>query len=183
VLPGLFTVVGRTTEEAKAKNEQLLSLVHPEVGFSLLEELLGVSLRAYDVDGPLPEDLPPTNQQKALRERLVETARRERLTIRQLYTRQLGTHGVHAMVGSATDIADEMEQWFREAGADGFNIMASDYPGGFADFVNLVVPELRRRGLVRTEYRGNTLREHMGLPRPIHPAHAARNAAAARSSE
>lgn len=172
VMPGLFTVIGRTTEEAQEKNAELLSLVHPEVGFSLLEELLGVSLRNYPVDGPLPEDLPPTNQQKALRERLVEMARREKLTIRQLYTRQIGSHGVYSMVGSPTDIADEMEQWFREGGADGFNLMASDYPGGFADFVNLVVPELRRRGLVRTEYRGTTLREHMGLPRPAHPARA-----------
>jgi hypothetical protein len=76
------------------------------------------------------------------------------------------------MTGSPTDIADEMEQWFCEGAADGFNIMASDYPGGFADFVHLVVPELRRRGLVRTGYRGRTLREHMGLPRPTHPARA-----------
>lgn len=170
VLPGLFTVVGRTDEEAQEKNAQLLSLVHPEVGFSLLEELMGVSLREYDVDGWLPDDLPPTNQQKALRERLVDTARREKLTIRQLYMRQIGSHGVYSMVGSPTNIADEMEQWFREDGADGFNIMASDYPGGFADFVHQVVPELQRRGLVRTEYRGTTLREHMGLPRPGHRA-------------
>lgn len=172
VLPGLFTVVGRTRQEAQEKNAQLLSLVHPEVGFSLLEELLGVSLRDYPVDGPLPDDLPPSNQQKALRDRLVETARREKLSIRQLYTRQIGSHGVYSMTGSPTDIADEMEQWFRGGAADGFNIMASDYPGGFADFVHLVVPELRRRGLVRTEYRGRTLREHMGLPRPAHPARA-----------
>ena len=98
----------------------------------------------------------------------METAKREKLTIRQLYTRQIGSHGVYSMIGSATDIADEMEQWFRERGADGFNIMASDYPGGFTDFCSLVVPELRKRGLVRTEYRGATLREHMGLPRPAH---------------
>ena len=182
VMPGLFTVIGRTTEEAKAKNAQLLSLVHPEVGFSLLEELLGVSLRDHDVDGPLPDELPPSNQQKALRERLLETAKREKLTIRQLYTRQIGSHGVYSMIGSATDIADEMEQWFRERGADGFNIMASDYPGGFTDFCRLVVPELRKRGLVRTEYRGATLREHMGLPRPAHRPPAGSSTASALSA-
>lgn len=172
VLSGLFTVVGRTRQQAQEKNARLLSLVHPEVGFSLLEELLGVSLRDYPVGGPLPDDLPPNNQQKALRDRMVETAKREQRTIRQLYTRQIGSHGVYTITGSPNDIADEMQQWFRDGAADGFNIMASDYPGGFADFIHLVVPELRRRGLVRTEYRGRTLREHMGLPRPEHPARA-----------
>lgn len=174
VLPGLFTVVGRTREEAQAKNQRLLELVHPEVGFSLLEELLGVSLRAWPVDGPLPDDLPETNQQKGLRERLVETARRERLTIRELYTRQIGSHGVYSMVGSPSDIADEMQAWFEQGGADGFNIMASDYPGGFRDFAEQVVPELRRRGLARTDYTEGTLREKLGLLRPEHPARARR---------
>ncbi len=178
VMPGLFTVIGHTREEAQAKNRQLLALVHPEVGFSLLEELLGVSLREHDVDGPLPEELPPTNQQKALRERLVEKARREKLTIRQLYTEQIGSHGVFTAVGSPSDVADVMEEWFRKEGADGFNIMASDYPQGFADFCHLVVPELRKRGLVRAEYRGSTLREHMGLPRPAHRAPAGSSPAA-----
>jgi hypothetical protein len=74
------------------------------------------------------------------------------------------------VVGSAADVADVMEEWFRKEGADGFNIMASDYPEGFADFCQLVVPELRRRGLVHTAYRGTTLRDHMGLPRPAHRA-------------
>jgi alkanesulfonate monooxygenase SsuD/methylene tetrahydromethanopterin reductase-like flavin-dependent oxidoreductase (luciferase family) len=141
-------------------------------GLSLLGGLLSVSLRGYPVDGPLPDDLPPSNQQKALRDRLVETAKREKLTIRQLYTRQIGSHGVYTMSSLPIDIADEMEQWFREGGADGFNIMASGYPGGFTNFVNLVVPELRHRGLVRNEYPGRTLRQNMSLPRPEHPARA-----------
>ena len=170
VLQGVFTVVGRTRAEAKERNEHLLELVHPEVGFSLLEDLLGVSLRGHPVDGPLPEKLPPSNQQKALRERLVETARRENLTIRQLYTRQIGSHGIYAMVGSPEDIADELEDWFVKQAADGFNIMASDYPDGFRDFVELVLPLLRRRGLFRHDYEGETLRDHLGLPRLAHPA-------------
>ena len=59
-----------------------------------------------------------------------------------------------------------MEQWFVEEAADGFNIMPPYLPGGLDDFVELVMPELQRRGLFRTEYEGRTLREHLGLPRP-----------------
>ena len=180
VLPGMFTVIGRTKAEADEKNEELLSLVHPEVGFSLLEDLLGVSLRDHSPDEKLPEVLPPTNQQKALRDRLVETARRENLTIRQLYTRQIGSHGLYTMVGSPTDIADELEEWFMNGAADGFNIMASHHPGGFEDFATLVIPELRRRGLVRSEYEGKTLRENLGIPRPKHPHAVGRDATTAR---
>ncbi|CAG9246051.1 N-acetyl-S-(2-succino)cysteine monooxygenase [Paraburkholderia unamae] len=168
ILPGVFTVIGETAAEAKEKNEQLLELVHPEVGLSLLGELMGIDLRGYPVDGPLPEHLPPSNQQKALRERLVETARRENLTIRELYIRQIGSHGLHTIIGSPTDIADELENWFINEGADGFNIMASHHPGGFDDFARLVVPELRRRGLFRAEYDGKTLRDNLGLPRVAH---------------
>ncbi|WP_425572867.1 LLM class flavin-dependent oxidoreductase [Paraburkholderia caribensis] len=174
ILPGIFTVIGETTAEAKEKNEQLLDLVHPEVGLSLLGELMGIDLSGYPVDGPLPENLPPSNQQKALRERLVESARSENLTIRELYIRQIGSHGLHTIVGSPTDIADELESWFVNEGADGFNIMASHYPGGFDDFARLVVPELRRRGLFRTEYDGKTLRDNLGLPRVPHRVPATR---------
>ncbi|MPM32676.1 Nitrilotriacetate monooxygenase component A [bioreactor metagenome] len=67
-----------------------------------------------------------------------------------------------------------MQQWFEEGGADGFNIMAPWFPGGLDDFIELVLPELRRRGLFRTEYEGSTLREHLGLARPQHPATLAR---------
>ena len=63
-------------------------------------------------------------------------------------------------------IADQLEEWFINDAADGFNIMPPYLPGGLDDFVELVIPELRRRGLFRTEYEGRTLRENLGLPRP-----------------
>ena len=59
-----------------------------------------------------------------------------------------------------------MEEWFRKDGCDGFNIMPPFLPGGLDDFVDLVIPELQRRGLFRTEYEGKTLRENLGLKRP-----------------
>ncbi len=70
------------------------------------------------------------------------------------------------MVGTPTQIADAMEERFENYGADGFNVMAPIMPGGLIDFIELVVPELRRRGLFRSEYEGSTLRENLGLKRP-----------------
>jgi hypothetical protein len=69
-------------------------------------------------------------------------------------------------VGTPTEIADTLEERFENYGADGFNIMAPIMPGGLSDFIELVVPELRRRGLFRHEYEGTTLRENLGLKRP-----------------
>ena len=59
-----------------------------------------------------------------------------------------------------------MQEWFEASACDGFNITPATLPGGGEDFVEMVVPELRRRGLFRSEYEGRTLRENLGLPRP-----------------
>ena len=112
----------------------------------------------------MPE-LPETNQSKSGRERVIALAKRENLTVRQLAGR-LGGYGGLAMMGTPKMIADQMEEWLTTGGSDGFNVMFPYLPGGLDDFVNLVVPELQRRGLFRTEYEGKTLRENLGLPRP-----------------
>ncbi len=70
------------------------------------------------------------------------------------------------MVGTPEAIADEMERWWRNEGADGFNLMPPSLPGGIDDFVNHVVPVLQRRGLFRRDYETATLRGHLGLARP-----------------
>ena len=114
-----------------------------------------------DRDGPLPE-LPPTHQSKSRQHLLVELARREQLTIRQLYLRVAGARHWQ-LVGTPSRIADELEQYFRDGAADGYNIMAPVLPGGLNDFIESVVPELQRRGLFRTEYETSTLRGNLGL--------------------
>ena len=77
-----------------------------------------------------------------------------------------GGRGHCDVCGSASEIADIMEEWFRVGAADGFNVMPPVMPGGLDDFVGLVIPELQRRGLFRREYEGRTLRENLGLARP-----------------
>jgi alkanesulfonate monooxygenase len=164
ILPGAFVVVGETLEEARAKRARLDSLVHYESAIASLSIALGHDASKFDPDGPLP-NLPDTNASKSGQERAVALARRENLTVRQLAQR-LGGYAGLAFVGTATIIADEMEQWLAEEGSDGFNVMFPFLPEGLDAFVDHVVPELQRRGIFRREYSGPTLRDHLGLKRP-----------------
>ncbi|MBY3095657.1 LLM class flavin-dependent oxidoreductase [Rhizobium laguerreae] len=169
ILPGLFPVVGETASEAREKLEELQELILPVVGLTLLEGLAGrtIKLADYPLDGPLP-DLPLTNDQVSRQAVVIDLARRENLTIRQLYKRLAASRGHFTVVGTAVQVADEMQAWFEDFGADGFNVMPATIPGGLHDFSRKVIPELRRRGLFREEYEGRTLRENLGLVRP-HP--------------
>ncbi|AWB21348.1 FMN-dependent monooxygenase [Methylobacterium currus] len=165
IMPGLFPVVGRTEAEAREKFEELQALIDPVVGLALLSRMVGHDLSAHDPDGPVPE-LPETEGGKSRQQLMLDLARREGLSLRQLYLRIAGARGHSQIVGTPAQIVDEMEARFRAGGADGFNIMPPTLPGGLDDFIELVLPELRRRGLFRTEYEGRTLRSHLGSRPP-----------------
>ncbi|MBW9114674.1 LLM class flavin-dependent oxidoreductase [Rhizobium cauense] len=170
IMPGIFPVVGRTLAEAEEKFEQIQELIHPVVGLSLLNGMAGgADLSQYPLDGPIP-DVPETNASKSRQRLLVDLARRENLTIRQLYLRIAGARGHRQIVGTPAQVVDEMQHWFTGGAADGFNVMPPHLPLGLRDFVDLVIPELRRRKLFRSEYEGRTLRENLGLGIPQHPA-------------
>jgi len=164
ILPGALVVVGDSIQEAREKRARLDSLVHYANAIASLSIALGHDASGFDPDGPLPE-VPDTNASKSGRERVIELAKRENLTVRQLAQR-LGGYGGHAFVGTPATIADQMEEWLVTRGSDGFNVMFPFLPAGLEDFVDRVVPELQRRGLFRREYEGKTLRENLGLPRP-----------------
>ncbi|WP_407309792.1 LLM class flavin-dependent oxidoreductase [Pseudomonas sp. nanlin1] len=170
VLPGVSIFTAATSAQAHAKHQRLQDLVHPEVGLSLLSSLLGgVDLSGLPLDGPLPADVPATNASKS-RQQLILQLAEEGLSLRELYLRLAGARGHWTLVGSPTEVVDQLEAWFQGRGADGFNILPPTYPEGLDDFIQLILPELRRRGLVGTGYVGKTLREHLGLPYPQHPA-------------
>jgi alkanesulfonate monooxygenase len=164
ILPGALVTVAETDDAAREKRALLDRLVHPDSGMGALSIALGVDARGFDLDAPLP-DIPETNQSQSGRQRVLERARRDKLTVRQLAV-ALGGYGGLSFTGSAKTIADEMQHWLESDACDGFNIMFPTIPGGVEDFVRLVVPELQRRGIFRKEYAGTTLREHLGLPRP-----------------
>jgi N-acetyl-S-(2-succino)cysteine monooxygenase len=169
IMPGLNPIVGRTRQEAEEKHRYLQSLIHPDVGLELLSNALAdFDLRPYDLDGPLPEaafSVTPKGSTTSFRN-VLSWAMEENLTIRQLYQRFAGARGQRTVIGTAADIVDQMQEWFVNRGVDGFLIQPSHFPGGLQDFIDLVIPELRERGLFRTEYNGTTLRDHLGLPRP-----------------
>jgi alkanesulfonate monooxygenase SsuD/methylene tetrahydromethanopterin reductase-like flavin-dependent oxidoreductase (luciferase family) len=167
IMPGLSAIIGRTDAEAEEQYEYLNSLVHPIVAREILSMVLGnVDLTKYPFDGPLPENLPRSNASLQIFEQVTSMARRENLSIRQVALRVAGARAKAVVRGSPQTIADYMEEWFCKDGCDGFNIMPPFLPGGLDDFVELVIPELQRRGLFRTEYEGRTLRENLGLKRP-----------------
>jgi alkanesulfonate monooxygenase len=164
ILPGALVFVGETLAKAREKKARLDGLVHPDSGIPNLSIRLGVDASGFELDAPLP-DIPETNASRSGRQALLELARRENMTVRQL-AQLVGGYGGLQMVGTPAMIADQMEEWLATEACDGFNVMFPSVPGGLDDFVDQVVPELQRRGLFRREYEGATLRENLGLPRP-----------------
>ncbi|MDP2372844.1 MAG: LLM class flavin-dependent oxidoreductase [Reyranella sp.] len=179
VMPGLYPVVAPTESEAREKFDYLQSLIHPSVGLAVLEHTIGVhDLDKMPLDGPVPE-MPDTNGPLSRQRLLLEQARRDKLTLWELCLANAGPRGHVLTIGTPSQVADEMEHWFKDGAADGFNVMPAWLPGSLNDFVDLVIPELQRRGLFRTEYEAMTLRDNLGLPRPLNRFHAARLAGAA----
>ncbi|UJR83977.1 LLM class flavin-dependent oxidoreductase [Sandaracinus amylolyticus] len=161
ITPGLSVVVAESDGAAQDRFDDLQNAIDFRHGV----RVAGVDLSGYPLDGPLP-DLPESENGKGRFRQMVELARRENLTIRQLVLRFSVSRGHLQVIGSPKTVADRIEEWFVERGADGFNVVPPLLPSGFVDFARLVVPELQRRGLFRREYTGSTLREHLGLPRP-----------------
>ncbi|AHF65507.1 MULTISPECIES: LLM class flavin-dependent oxidoreductase [Pseudomonas] len=167
IMPGVFIVVAETEAEAQATFESFQDLVDPHVGVALLGRMLGnFDLSGYPLDGPLPE-LPLTDSGQRSRQKLLtDLAEKENLNLAQLGRRIAGGRGHYSLIGTPVQIADELQTWFEQGAADGFNVLVPHLPGGLEDVARLLVPELQRRGLFRTEYEGSTLRENLGLQRP-----------------
>jgi FMN-dependent oxidoreductase (nitrilotriacetate monooxygenase family) len=164
IMPGIRYVLGHTESEAREKYEMMLSEASEEGALSSVQRLCGdLDIRTFPLDGPLP-DLPPSNAAVARQKMMIELARRENLTIRQLARRFTFSLGHLVYVGTAKRLVDMMEEWFTNDAADGFTMLSPYFPEPLELFVDTVIPELQRRGLFRTEYEGKTLRENLGLP-------------------
>lgn len=167
VMPGVSPFIGRTEDEAREKYDKLTALIVEEDGLALINGLTGgtLDLTGHDLDGPLPPT-PPTEGMKSRQALIRRIADENKFSIRQLYQWIASARGHFTIVGSAAQIADTLQEWFENEAADGFNILPPWLPTGLEDFVELVIPELQRRGLFRTAYEGRTLRENLGLPFP-----------------
>ncbi|QIS05409.1 NtaA/DmoA family FMN-dependent monooxygenase [Nocardia brasiliensis] len=172
VLPGLVPFIADTEAEARALEQEFTELISPDYALRQLSTMLGVDLTAHALDAPLPP-LPAESEIETHKSRFTlvkELATNENLTVRQLIGKLGGGRGHRTFAGTPTQIADELQSWFDNGAADGFNIMPPYLPGGLTDFVDRVVPILQERGLFRTDYTADTLRGHYGLG-PVPSSH------------
>jgi hypothetical protein len=165
IMPGLSVNVAPTREEAVVKFEVLQDMIVPETGIELLSQRLGHDLSGCDVNDPLPV-FPISDIGGSRAQIMVDAARRNNFTIRDLYRHIAGARGHYQVSGTPNDVADLMEQWVAEEACDGFNVMPPPFPNSLREFVDLVIPELQRRGLFRKHYEATTLRGNLGLTRP-----------------
>jgi FMN-dependent oxidoreductase (nitrilotriacetate monooxygenase family) len=166
ILPGVMPIVGRTEREAHDKLAQLQGFVSETNALSLLSDRFGIDMSVYDLDGPIPDDLVPSDSYHAFARVMLDKARRESMRLRDVYNLMAAARGHWVLCGTPDYVADTLETWFTTGAADGFNIMPSHFPDGLTDFVDMVVPILQERGLYRTEYEGTTLRDRLGFERP-----------------
>ncbi len=167
IMPGLLPIIGRTEAEAQDLYHEMQELIDPIVGVSLLSWTMG-DLSGFPVDGPVPDQ--PDKARMSRGTLMYKIARERNLTIRQLYQMVAIGRAHRVVIGTPAQIADAMEDWLLRDAADGFNVLPAIMPRGLMDFVDLVVPELQRRGLFRTQYEGVTMRENLGLRPPQPPS-------------
>ena len=174
ILPGLVPTIGSTEAEARALDDELEALIVPEYGLMQLSKVLEVPADTLVLDGHLPEAVyarteggrPLVEGAQSRYQLIVDLARRDNLTVRQLIGRLGGGRGHRTFAGTPEQVADTIEEWSEAGAADGFNVMPAALPSGLEAFVEHVVPLLRKRGLFREEYTGTTLRDHYNIPRP-----------------
>ena len=167
ICAGLSVLVAPTQAEAEDRFARMEAMVHPDVMRELLSNDLETDLSDVPIDAQVPMDRLPkeANQHKSFFEKMVAMLSEGPMTVRQLYHRFGSERGGRRLVGSPTMVADAMEDWFKAGAVDGY-MLIFPHPTGMDDFATLVVPELQRRGLFRTDYEGVTLRDHLGLRRP-----------------
>ena len=169
VLAGLTTIIGATEAQAIRRRDDLIDAIPWDYSLARLAGILGTTPDRLRLDQPLPGDLAlPAggNGNHTFFNATLAAARGKNLTVRQLVRELAGGGGHRVIVGTPEQIADDIAHWYEAGAADGFNLMPDALPDGLQDFADGVVPLLQRRGIFRTEYSGQTLREHLGLARP-----------------
>ncbi len=166
IMPGLTPVIGATEAEAREKYEELQALLPDDVALSALARFTrGIDIFSYPLHGPMP-DLPDANSAKSRQALIMTMARKGNLSLIQTARAVSAAQGHRVLVGTVDYIASEMEEWLKKDAADGFCVICNHYPKPLQDFCDLVIPELQRRGIFRTEYEGKTLRANLGLKVP-----------------
>ncbi|MFJ5769761.1 LLM class flavin-dependent oxidoreductase [Psychrobacillus sp. NPDC093180] len=169
ILQGISPIIGDTEAEAIAKYTELQNLIDPFEGLKFVSGYMGnVDFSKYSLDTPAIEvEFPKSNSIQSQVNEFMKIIKEENLKVGELYGRLFGAGKRDGFVGTAEQVADEMEKWFIEKAADGFMIQFPLLPRDLEDFVEKVVPILQQRGIYRVDYEGETLRDHLGLRKPV----------------
>jgi FMN-dependent oxidoreductase (nitrilotriacetate monooxygenase family) len=166
ILPGLVPIIAQSDGAAQDLAGELDSLILPITGLSFMSGSMNYDLSAHPIDDPVPDIRDRIRGSKGRFDVIIADAIERGLTLGELGRQYAKGLGFAKFVGSPATVADRIEQWVEESGADGFTIMPPFVPAGPEPFMAFVVPELQRRGLFRRDYAGTTLREHLGLAKP-----------------
>ncbi len=173
ILPGILAIMGATETEALQRRLLLDDALGMGPELLKLARRVGLPVEVLELDKKFPAHLLCPDEEfsgsTGFRRTLVNLAVKENLTVRELVGRYGGGH--QQIVGTPEQIADIIEHWLSAGAADGFNIMIDMLPSGVHDVVEMLVPELQRRGLFHTDYEHDTLRGNLGLTAP-QPAYA-----------
>ncbi|WP_240417168.1 LLM class flavin-dependent oxidoreductase [Paenibacillus periandrae] len=180
ILPGLSPIIADTVAEARDIENELFELTDWKGAIQRLSERLGIDFSGYSPDSRIPSiegarSAETIQGMKSRHQLLIDQINTEQPTFRELIMQLAGARGHLTFTGTPLQLADVIEHWFKERGADGFNLMPPIFPSGLEIFVDKVIPELQNRGLFRTAYEGTTLRENLGLARPVNLRHAVTN--------
>ncbi len=169
ICPMAYAVVGESESHAKEREAMLLEdLVHPMASLTLLSELMNYDFAQHDLDDPVTDELiASVSGIRGLVQNLRAHIGGDTVTVRDLAEHRATLLQGPRFVGTGPQVADQMAEWFDTGACDGFVLAATHFPGAFEDVVRMVVPELQRRGLFRTQYDGTTLRDHLGIDRPV----------------
>lgn len=160
ILVSVDPICGESRSVAQEKAEYLNSLVDPELGLALISAHIGTDLSRYRLDQPL-QDVETAQGSRGSFDVILQGTRSEGLTLGDAARRFAVSELCPQVIGTAVDIADQLQAMFDAGGCDGFVLTPTTFPGCFEQFSRAVVPELQRRGLVRTRYEGRTLRENL----------------------
>ena len=162
IMPGWMPILGSTEEEAHRKFDVMDALTPEAVQMEHATKLLG-DLSELGFDDPMPLPLPPSNGTQSLRNRVEEKLREKPMTVREVCKMMMSWFAHRAACGTVEAVADKMQLWYESGACDGFNLSPAYMPGPAFDFIDQLVPELRRRGIFQSDYAGSTLRENLGL--------------------
>ncbi|MCI0829565.1 MAG: LLM class flavin-dependent oxidoreductase, partial [Chloroflexi bacterium] len=169
VAPAVYVVVAETPEEAQRKLEQIEGLANQADSLTLLSEVFNYDFSQHPIDEPLSEEiLASMTGLRGFLDRVVGLSGTSNPSVNDFikWSGRGTLRELPLFTGTPAMVADQMESWFHAEACDGFVLAATHMPGAYEDFVNLVVPELQRRGLFRREYAEGTLRDNLGFARP-----------------